>query len=435
MINLKRLGTVFFVVVYLLLSGCGTTQYLVDNKSYTSSETALDALRITLKEIENELQPIDSTPKEKAVIITPSKKACKVGLSIQGHLTKEHINYLLDSCKEDYASFANFLIKSNLFASVDHVIDDYPHQYVNKVNNDDYAKIYLEIKSPTQVSWFISVPPENTPKPLSMDKMAENETLKIQSWLNDVKNHLQGAELAESIVVAVTDFDNTTGRIENDWLRIGLSEFMSTYFSTIRGIKPVARSALEKVLLKDSPLKLIKIIDEDSAPKIGKQVGAEYIIIGSYQTDDKEITVNTRLLKTDTGKVLRVEQETGKLSDIDSLVRTLVLRIAGVIGQTVSDAEKRLLKEQGIQMMKVIEGLSKGQLSRQIGDLDSARQYYKEALANDPTNEVVLEHIKDIDVELKSIGIVDFKNNSKETGFDHLSNAIPEELTTLMIRK
>ncbi len=189
--NLKKLGTVFFIIVGLLLSGCGTTQYLVDNKSYTSSESALDALRIKLKAIENELQPIGSTPTEKAVIITPSKQACKVGLSTQGRLTEEHISYLLNSCKEDYASFSNFLEKSNLFASVEHVIDDHPSQYANKVNNDYSATIYLDIKSPSLVSWFISLPSENTPKPLNMDKMAENETQKIQSWLSDVKSHLQ----------------------------------------------------------------------------------------------------------------------------------------------------------------------------------------------------------------------------------------------------
>ncbi|MCP3683079.1 MAG: OmpA family protein [bacterium] len=287
------------------------------------------------------------------------------------------------------------------------------------------------------MNWFISVSPEDTSKPLDMDKMAESDTLKIQSWLNSIKSHVQTLEATpeKQIVLAVTDFDNTTGQTKHDWLRAGIPNFMSGYFSQIHGIKPVTRAAIENALLNDSSLKHIKAIGEDAAPEVGKQVGAEYIIIGSYQTYDEEATVNARILKTDTGKVLRAEQETGKLSDIDSLVGTLVFRIAGVIGTTVTDAEKQSIKEQGIQMMKVIEGLSKGELSRYVGDLDSARKYYEEALANDPTNEVVLERIKDIDAELKSIAIVDFKNNSKNPGFGYLSYAIPEELTTFMIHK
>ncbi|MCP4108065.1 MAG: hypothetical protein GY749_21385, partial [Desulfobacteraceae bacterium] len=233
----------------------------------------------------------------------------------------------------------------------------------------------------------------------------------------------------QAIVVAVTDFENLVGQKEHNWLRVGIPELMTTYFSKIKGIKIIERSIIEKDLSKESPL------TKDIASGIGKQVGATYIILGSYKTRGKEITVNTRMLKTESGKILRAEQETGKLSETDSVVGALILKIAGVMGRTISNAEKRLLKVQGTNMMKVIEGLSKGQLARNRGDLDGARKYYQDALKNDPTNKSILQHIKDIDVELKSIAIVDFKNNSKDAGFDHLSNAVPEELTTLMIHK
>ena len=192
MVKFKRLGIVLFAVVSVLLSGCGH-QYTFNNNSYSSPESALNAHNEYLKKIEKDLKSVSSTPKGNAVIITPSKKTCEaLGIKRKGHPTEDMINYLGKFLEEDYAFFSNFLIKSNLFTSVEHIIDDYPLQYVNKVKNNYSATIYLNMRSPSQISWFILVPPKNKPKQLNFDKMADNGAPKIQSWLNDIKNYLQG---------------------------------------------------------------------------------------------------------------------------------------------------------------------------------------------------------------------------------------------------
>lgn len=268
-----------------------------------------------------------------------------------------------------------------------------------------------------------------------------DETTKISvHWENDKLVKIMGIPEAvrtpwgaptpddKTVVVAVADFENLVGKKEDDWLKVGIPELMTTFFDTINGIGIVERASIKKDLPNE------KITDE-MASKAGRLAGATHIILGSYKMHAEQLSVNARMLETETGKILRAEHETGSIEDTGSVIGALVSKMAGAIGRPVNEAEKRLLAEQGANMMKVIEGLSKGQLARSRGDLDGARKFYEEALKNDPTNEAVLQHIKDIDVELKAIAIVDFKNYSKDKGFDHLSNAIPEELTTLMIQK
>jgi hypothetical protein len=192
MVKFQRLGICFFAVVAVLLSGCGH-QYTFNNKSYSSPEGAHDAHREYLKKIESGIKPVSSTPRGNAVIITPSKNTCAaLGITRKGHPTEDITNYLGQYLEEDYAFFSNCLVKSNIFSSVEHVIDDYPLQYANKVKSNYSATIYLDMKSTSQVSWFILIAPENLPIQLHFDKMADKGVPKAISWINDINNHFNG---------------------------------------------------------------------------------------------------------------------------------------------------------------------------------------------------------------------------------------------------
>ena len=193
MVYFKRFKT-FLITFYVFafLTGC-TQYYTFNNKSFSSPENALRAHKEYLNEIQNDIKPISSTIMGDAIIITPSKKTCEaLGITRKGSPTKEMTDYLGTYLEEEYSFFSNYLLKSNLFTNVNHVIDDFPHQYANQVKTNYSATIYLDMKSPTQISWFIMVSPENTPKQLHFDKMADSGASKIQSWIYDIRGHLQG---------------------------------------------------------------------------------------------------------------------------------------------------------------------------------------------------------------------------------------------------
>ena len=184
----------FLLVIFLTVTSCAH-QYSFNNKSYTSPNEALDAHKAYLQEIQNNIIPNSSVPKKKAIVITPSKNTCEaLGITRKGSPTKDMIDYLGNFLEDDYAFFSNYLLKSNLFSSVDSAINDFPVQYANKVKKDYSATIYLDMKSPNQISWFIMVPPEYTPKQLHFDNMAENGAPKIQSWINGIHRNLREGE-------------------------------------------------------------------------------------------------------------------------------------------------------------------------------------------------------------------------------------------------
>lgn len=194
MFNYKRMRLVFFGLIAVLLSGC-VTHYSYDNISYASPKEALDAHSVALEKIVSDLKPINSNPNGNAVIVTPSKTTCEaLGVTRKGAPSQDLINYIGSSLEMDFAFFSKFLVKSNLFNSVNPVIDEFPLQYVNKVKNDYSATIYLDMKSQEQIGWFVIIPPDNVPKQINFDKMAEKGAPKIQSWLNDIKSKLDGGE-------------------------------------------------------------------------------------------------------------------------------------------------------------------------------------------------------------------------------------------------
>jgi len=175
----------------LLLSGCAHT-YTFNNQTFSSPTDALTAHKQYLETIENELTPYKATPKGKAVIITPSKKTCEaLGIKRTGQPAQELIDYLGKFQEEDYHFFYRFLLKSNLFISVDSLVEDFPVQATNRVKNNYDIIIYLDMRSPTQISWMLIYPPNNKPQQINTDKLAKTGTPKIKSWLDDIKRNIE----------------------------------------------------------------------------------------------------------------------------------------------------------------------------------------------------------------------------------------------------
>jgi len=184
--NFKPLLTLLLALSLIVITGCGT-KYSFNNQTYKKPEQALQAHKDYLNKIESELKVSDSKPTGKVLIVTPSKKTAEsLGITRTGQPGKEIIDYLGSYLENDYSHFSRFLTKSNLFETVEPVIDDFPKNYANKKKGDYDATIYLDMKSPTQISWFVMFSPEHEAKPIVIDSMAEQGSPKIQSWIDNI---------------------------------------------------------------------------------------------------------------------------------------------------------------------------------------------------------------------------------------------------------
>ncbi|MEW5740431.1 MAG: FlgO family outer membrane protein [Myxococcota bacterium] len=120
-------------------------------------------------------------------------------------------------------------------------------------------------------------------------------------------------------VVSVLYFENRTGNAEFDVLGKGLAEMMVTDLVAWDGVTVVERERLEAVL-GELKLQSSKAFDQATTVKVGKLVGAGYIITGSMHRQGERLRVDARILQVQGGKVVAtasIEEHQDKIFEIE----------------------------------------------------------------------------------------------------------------------
>jgi len=232
--------------------------------------------------------------------------------------------------------------------------------------------------------------------------------------------------------IAVGNFINITKDEKSEWLRVGIPDMACTTLSQIGGIKIVDRARLQDVI-EEQKLGMLGIISEESAPQIGKILGATAIIIGSYRLSGNDLLINARLIKTETAEILRAETGKGKVKNIDEIIEEIVLKMAGVIGEKVTAKERKQIRNQAKMMLSNLEEMSRGEVLYQAGNITEARKYYKRALKKNPDANT-LQKIKDIDLKMSAVAALKFSNNSGAE-YNYLGDSILETLTDSLTKE
>lgn len=130
----------------------------------------------------------------------------------------------------------------------------------------------------------------------------------------------------DNITVSLLYFSNMDETSQNhsgkNYIGKALTEFSYTELSRIKGITLIERNSLEK-LLGEIELSMSGVIDETTAPKIGKMLGAKNIIDGSYLISGHKCTVTYKIIDTENGLILKAGTVSGTSSDIGDLVKNL----------------------------------------------------------------------------------------------------------------
>ena len=106
--------------------------------------------------------------------------------------------------------------------------------------------------------------------------------------------------------LAVLSFENSMKNPELDWIGIGFAETITTKLARVRGIRVVERRQIEKAFA-ELKLSLSGAVDPSTAQQVGKFVGAQYNLIGSFQKLDtpsgSQLMINARVMKTETAEI------------------------------------------------------------------------------------------------------------------------------------
>ena len=127
--------------------------------------------------------------------------------------------------------------------------------------------------------------------------------------------------------VAVLYFDYTGKDPELFALKKGLASMMLSELSSVQEVRFVERERIQAIM-DELKLSSSKAVDKKTAARIGKVLGARYLVMGTYFTLLGQMRIDARLVEVETGKVVKSVGATGKPDDFMALMEQLKTKLA-----------------------------------------------------------------------------------------------------------
>ena len=145
------------------------------------------------------------------------------------------------------------------------------------------------------------------------------------------------APAAPKASVAVLYFDDLSNSPELAVLRKGLSQMLIADLVAAGGFTVVERARLQDVL---DELKLGQSakIDPTTANKIGKLIGARYLVVGSYLQLSGNMVLNAQVLEVETAANVHALKVVGKADDFLALEQKIAADFAPFLAKLVPPA-------------------------------------------------------------------------------------------------
>lgn len=189
---------------------------------------------------------------------------------------------------------------------------------------------------------------------------------------------LQGSRETASPILAVTDFRNISANAEDDWLGTGISETVTADLEGFEGVTVVPHgraSALARTLERQEG-------DRSEAlwVRVGRELGARWVLTGSFQRAAGTVRVTAYLLDAATARVERTIKVDGRMDEIFALQDRLVRELADLLRAVIRPTGAATL-ETGV--VGAYEAFSKGVLNLRAEtyeSLDRAVMLFEQAV-------------------------------------------------------
>ena len=185
------------------------------------------------------------------------------------------------------------------------------------------------------------------------------------------------------VTVAVSYFDNNTGKAEYDPLAKGLADMLITDLGQLRALRVVEREKLNQILA-ELKLSRSKFIDPKTARRLGKGLAAQFILSGGYTLAGDTLRIDARVFNVETGAVLTSERVEGKKDEFFALEKDIADVLIVALEVKLASAEKSKLRANATQSFEAWSSYAAGLDAQDRGDAAAARAAYAKALAADP---------------------------------------------------
>lgn len=131
---------------------------------------------------------------------------------------------------------------------------------------------------------------------------------------------------APAKTLAIFDFKNTSGHPEFNYLEQAVPQMLLTDLMAAAGLTLIERTEIKKII-EEHELNLSGLVDEQTAARIGKLTGADYVLFGMIFSESAKIRLDARVCETQSAQIIVAEKVTGD-GDIIDLIGELATRIA-----------------------------------------------------------------------------------------------------------
>jgi TolB-like protein len=146
--------------------------------------------------------------------------------------------------------------------------------------------------------------------------------------LGALANRALAAEAKPTL--AILFFDYTGKDQELEPLREGLAQMLISDFSAAPQVRVVERARL-KALLEEQKLGQSGKVDPASAARVGKLLGARFLVLGSYFDLKSTLRIDARVVEVETGRILRSVGANGAADDFWTLEKTVAEKLGEVL--------------------------------------------------------------------------------------------------------
>lgn len=198
--------------------------------------------------------------------------------------------------------------------------------------------------------------------------------------------HAQGAAATEpKAVVAVMQFDVTAMTKPDEFapMNVGVQVLLAEALSTNGRVRVVEREKIEAILAEQN-LVTAGRIDPATASKLGKILGAQYMLFGLVFVDPKmEIRLSVRAISTETSEYVYNEGVKGKGENVFKLIDELAAKVnVGLKLPGKREAEKsKDLGVNGPNQFAAMKAMSAARRLEEQGDIAGAIVQYQKSLA------------------------------------------------------
>ncbi len=132
--------------------------------------------------------------------------------------------------------------------------------------------------------------------------------------------------------ISVTYFENLSGKPSAEKFKKSLTQFLIINLLKVKDLDVIEREELQK-LMQEIELGMTGLVDEASAPKMGRLLGAQFILTGNYLLTKKEMLLNYKLIEVETSKIKIAKSVSCKPDNIFPAIKQIVYNTAKALNR------------------------------------------------------------------------------------------------------